>query len=159
MPTSPPDPVLEPREYRGWPHTLVVVVAFLAISGFTLVASALASSIGGRIVGAFFSAVLLLGTLHVLGSKAIADADGVVLRLPPWTVRIPWNDIDEVVAANVTSGDPWFLTRRAPVLIRASGRRVKLFMVSSYCWSSSTTDTKADKVAAELESLRVRCTR
>lgn len=141
--------------YRGLLHNLVLCVVCLAIAALLLAVAAFTTrAVVGQVACVVLALPLLYLAVWAVLMRVVATPDGVQLRGPVRQLLVPWREIAEVVGADAGT-DAHVLTRRAPVLVLRTGRRVRLYMVSSYRLNSSgEAQTRADRVAAELERLR-----
>jgi Bacterial PH domain len=148
------------RVYRGRLRNVVLCVAFGLVAVLLAVAAAISrDSVGAVVAFGVLALVMLYFAVRTAMMKAVATPGGLNLHGPLRTFAVPWSEITEIRGAD-TETDARLLPVRAPVLVLANGRRLKLSMVSSYSlFTGNRSDSTADRVAAELESLRAASTR
>jgi hypothetical protein len=142
--------------YRGALRNAVLCVAFaLGAAIFAFGAAVTRRPVAATVAFGLVAVLMLVMSVRSALMKAVATAEGLELHRPLRTFTVPWTEIAQIKGAD-TETDGHLLPVRSPVLILVTGRRVKMPMVSSYSLSlRSQPETRADRIAAELESLRL----
>jgi hypothetical protein len=142
--------------YRGVFRNAVLCVAFtLGVAIFTFGAAVTRHPVAAMVVFGLLALLMLYLAVRTALMKAVATQEGLTLHGPFRTFSVQWAEIERITGAD-TETDGHLLPVRAPVLVLANGRRTKMPMVSSYAFfTGDRANTRADRVATELESLRL----
>jgi hypothetical protein len=144
--------------YRGALRNAFLCVAFTfgaaIFTSFTYFAAVTRQSVAAMVGFGLVALLLLYVAVRAALMKAVATQEGLTLQGPLHTFSVPWARIAGIKGANTETDG--VLPVRAPVLVLANGRRIKIRMVSSYTFSiGDRANSRADQVATELESLRL----
>jgi hypothetical protein len=131
-------------------------VAFaLGVAIFAFGAAVSRQSVAAMVGFGLLALLMLYLAVRTALMKAVATQEGLTLHGPFRTFSVRWAEIVRITGAD-TETDGHLLPVRAPVLVLANGRRMKMRMVSSYAFfTADRANTRADRAATELESLRL----
>lgn len=141
--------------FRARFRIVFLTVAFLAGTA-VFVAAALVPDTppGYRVTFGAVALVFAVMAVRCARMRVVATSEGLAMYGPLHNQTVRWADMSRIVGSD-TETDGRVLPVRAPVILMADGRKIKIRPISSYAVFRSADGTYADRTAARLEEYRV----
>jgi hypothetical protein len=141
--------------FRARFRIIFLTAAFLAGAAVFVAAALLPDTPPGyRVAFGAVALVFAVVAVRCARMRVVASADGLVMYGPLHNQSVRWSDMTRIVGTD-TETDGRLLPVRAPVILMADGRKIKIRPISSYAVFPSADATYADRMAARLEEYRV----
>lgn len=141
--------------FRARFRIVLLTLAFLTGAAVFVVAAALPDTPPGyRVAYGFVALIFGAVAVRCARMRVVATTEGLRMHGPLHNQTVRWADMTRIVGSD-TETDGRVLPVRAPVIVMADGRKIKVRPISSYAVFPPADGTYADRTAARLEEYRV----